>query len=190
MANIFSEIENEIFFDENIIFDKVKIKNYVFNFISERLEKKTEKERPFYFEEIIYDFFDYFNISIIKTKKTRDFGIDGVIKLKLDLLGEIDIGLQIKYKTIGSNDIDVFLSSLRNSELQLGVIVCKESRKLQKYELNTKIKAILLSKGINVKEKILKDIVNINPVFVLKLNEIVELVSSNIRSFVMGVYKK
>lgn len=98
--------------------------------------------------------------------------------------------MQIKYKLIDSTDIDLFLSSLKNSELQLGVIVCKDSRKLNKYELNSKIKAILFSKGINIKEKLIKENVDINPVFILKFNEVIDIVVSQIRAFVTAVYKK
>ena len=190
MANVFSEIEDEIFFNEKIIFDENKIKEFIFSYLINRLDSKKDKEKPFYFEQIIYDFFDYFNIHLIKTKKTRDFGIDGLVKLKLEILGEIDLGLQIKYKLIDSNDVDLFLSALRNSELQLGIIVCKDSRRLEKYELNNKIKAILFSKGIILKEKLIKESIDVNPVFVLKLDEITSIIASNIRAAVKAIYKK
>ncbi len=190
MVNIFSEIEDEIFFNESIIFEKDKIKNYILDFIANRLNSKPEKGRPFFFEEIVYDFFDYRKIDLTKTRKTRDLGIDGIIKLKLDILGSINLGVQIKYKLIDSNDVDLFLSALKNAELQLGVIVCKDSRKLEKYELNSKIKAILLSKGIKIKERLIKENININPVFILKLNDIVEIVASEMRAVIESVYKK
>jgi len=190
MVNIFSEIEDKLFDEEEIIFDQNKIKEYTLNFILNKLNSISEKERPFVFEEIIYDFFNYMKIDIIKTKKTRDFGIDGIIKLKLDLLGDISLGLQIKHKLIDSNDIDLFLSALRNAELQLGVIICKDSRKLEKYQLNTKIKAILLSKGIKIKEKLIKEEININPVLILKLDEIIEMSSLELRSIIKAIYKK
>ena len=189
MANLFFEIEDKLFFDESIIFDEEKIKQFILDFISKKISEKQENERAFFFEEIVYDFFDYMHIDLIKTKKTRDFGVDGIIKLKLELLGSLDIGLQIKYKLIDSNDVDLFLSALKNSELQLGVIVCKDSRNLQKYELNSKIKAILLSRGVNIKERIINEKVDINPVFILKFNEIIEIVAAQIRAVVRGVYK-
>ena len=150
----------------------------------------VEVNSPFFFEEIIYDFFDYRKIKLIRTKKTRDFGIDGIITLETELLGKVNLGLQIKYKLIDSNDIDMFLSAIKNAELQLGVIVCKDSRKLEKYELNSKIKAILLSKGIQIKERLIKEEVDINPVFILKLNDLIDVAASDMRSFVKAVYKK
>lgn len=183
-------MEDHVLFNENIMYDKKIIKDYVKNFIIENLNKQSEKERPFVFEEIIYSFFEYMKIDIIKTKKTRDFGIDGIVKLKLDLLGEINLGIQIKYKTIDSNDIDLFLSALRNAELQIGVIIPKETRRLDKYQLDTKIKAILLSKGIKIKEKIIKEDININPVFILKLEEIIDIATDNMRNLVSMIYKK
>lgn len=190
MVNIFSEIENDLIFNESIIFDEDKIRDYILNYLVDKLNLKQENEKPFYFEEIIYDFFDYLKIELIKTKKTRDFGLDGFIKLKIDLIGDINLGLQIKYKLIDSNDVDLFLSALRNAELQLGIIVCKDSRKLEKYELNEKIKAILLSKGIKVRERLIKEEININPVLILKFEDIIKIVASEIRAFIKGVYKK
>jgi hypothetical protein len=130
------------------------------------------------------------NIPIIKSKKTRDFGIDGIVKFKMGFLGEIDLGLQIKYKTIDSTDVDLFLSALKNSELQLGVMICKDSRNLTKYELNSKLKAILFSRGIKIKEKLIDQEVNLNPLFVLKFTDMIEIVTLEIRSFIRGVYKK
>jgi hypothetical protein len=190
MANIFSEIEEQVYFDEDIIFDETKIRDFILVKITEKLNNKKDSERPFYFEEIIKDFFRYQRIQLIETKKTRDFGLDGIIKLGLQMLGDIDLGLQIKYKLIDSNDIDLFLSALKNVELQLGVIVCKDSRNLHNYELNSKIKAILLSRGISIKERLLNDRVDINPVLILKFEEVISIVASEIRGFVRGVYKK
>jgi len=192
MVNIFSEIEDLILFElnEELIFDKDKIKIFIFNFISNKLGSKNEKERPFFFEKIVYDFFEYMKFSLIKTPKTRDGGLDGIIKLKIELIGEADLGLQIKYKTIGSNDIDLFLSSLKNAELQLGALVCKDSRRLDKYELNSKIKTILLSKGIKLRERLIGERIDINPIFILKLDDLIEIVASDIRGFITSVYKK
>ena len=192
MVNIFSEIEDLILFElnEELIFDKDKIKNFIFNFISNKLCSKNEKERPFFFEKIVYDFFEYMKFSLIKTPKTRDGGLDGIIKLKIELIGEADLGLQIKYKTIDSNDIDLFLSSLKNAELQLGALVCKDSRRLDKYELNSKIKTILLSKGIKLRERLINERIDLNPIFILKLEDLIEIVASDIRGFITSVYKK
>ena len=44
----------------------------------------------------------------------------------LDFLG-IKLGLQIKYSLVSSTEIDSFLTALNNAELQLGVVVCKDS---------------------------------------------------------------
>src|SRR3989344_2205199 len=190
MANIFSEVQDTILCNENIMFEENKIKDFLWNSIKDRVELETERQRPFLFEEIVHSFFEYRHIRTIKTKKTRDFGLDGIIKLNLQLIGEIDLGLQIKYKIIDSNDIDLFLSALRNTEIQLGIIVCKDSRRLEKYELNSKIKAILFSKGININDKIIKEKIDVNPVLVLKMKDIIEMAASEIRSIVVGVYKK
>src|SRR3989344_3198470 len=118
MDNLFYKIEEEVFFREDIIYDEEKIKEFIIDYIKKKLNEKIDKEKPFYFEEIVYDFFDYINIGLLKSKKTRDFGIDGIIKLNLQLIGEVNLGVQIKYKLIDSTDIDSFLSSLRNAELQ------------------------------------------------------------------------
>ena len=189
MNNIFSEIEDKIFFDESIIFDEAKINQFVTNFLINKLNSEEPKKRGFYFEGIILDFFEYINLETIQTKKTRDFGIDGIVKIQIGIFGEINLGIQIKNKLIDSTDIDSFIANLKNCELQLRVIVCRDSRNLSKYELNNKLKAILLSRGIELKQKITSDI-NINPVFVLKLDEIIEIIASNIRSVVKAIYKK
>ncbi|MGD9275823.1 MAG: restriction endonuclease [Candidatus Pacearchaeota archaeon] len=188
MNNLFSSLEEEITFDEDICFEEEKIKEFIFERVKKRIESSENK--GFTFEEIIYEFFEYMNIALVKTPKTRDRGIDGFLNFSVGFLGEVKLGLQIKYKLIDSTDVDLFLSSLKNAELQLGVIVCKNSRNLLNYELNSKIKSILLSRGISVKEKLLNEKVDINPVFVLKLNELIEIVASQIRSFIKSVYKK
>jgi hypothetical protein len=190
MVNIFREIEDELFFNEEIIFDEEKIKRFILDFIVNEINTKQDKEKPLFFEKIIYDFFEYRSINLIKTKKTRDSGLDGIIKLKLELLGDITLGLQIKYKLIDSNDVDLFLASLKNAELQLGVIVCKDARKFEKYELNSKIKTILLSKGIKIKERLISEKIDINPLLILKLDEIISIIADEIRAVVKGVYKK
>ena len=190
MDNIFTKIEEDLFFDESIIFDKEKIKGHILDYIVKEINTKPEKERGFFFEEIVYDFFDYKRIPILKTKKTRDFGIDGVITLKLDIIGDIKIGIQTKYKIIDSKDIDSFLISLKNAELQLGTIICKDSRRLDKYNLNSRIKSILFSKGIETKEKLINKDVDINPVFILKTDDLIEMVASEIRAVATGIYKR
>jgi len=190
MPNIFSEIEDNIFFNETIIFDEEKIKCYILEFLTKKLAAANDKERPFLFEQIIYDFFDYEHILLIRTKKTRDFGIDGVVKLNMQLIGNADIGLQIKFKQIDSTDIDSFSASLKNAELQLGVLVCKESRRLDKYNLNSKLTAILFSRGIKLKERLIEENINLNPIFILKFQDVIDLTASNIRAVVKGVYKK
>ncbi|MCF7910406.1 restriction endonuclease [Candidatus Pacearchaeota archaeon] len=188
MNNLFSSLEEEILLDEEICFDEEKIKDFLLDKIKINLEKSENK--GFAFEEIVYDFLDFMNIPLIKTNKTRDFGVDGFIKLNVGFLGELNLGVQIKYKLIDSTDVDLFLSSLKNTELQLGVLVCKDSRELTKYELNSKIKSILLSKGISIKEKLLNDKIDINPVFVLKLEEILNIVTYQVRAVVKSIYKK
>jgi len=190
MDNVFYKVEEEIFFDETIIFDELKIRDYLFNYIFHKLNSVDEKEKAFVFQNIVYDFFRYRNIEVLEAKKTRDFGLDGIVKFKLDFLGELNLGLQIKNKLIDSNDVDLFVSALKNSEIQLGVLVCKDSRRLDKYELNSKIKAILFSKGITLKEKLINDKVNVNPVLILKLNDMIEIASSEMRCAIRGIYKK
>jgi len=188
--NFFVCMEEKIFYDETIAFDKDKIKSYLFKSFMNELKSKNNYEKAFYFEKIVYDFFGYRGISLIKTKKTRDFGIDGILKLKLDIFGEQNFGLQIKYKTIDSNDIDLFSSSLKNLELQVGVIVCKDSRNLINYNLNSRIKAILFSRGIVSKEKLINESVSINPVSIIKFGELLDNAALEMRAFVKSIYKK
>jgi hypothetical protein len=193
MPNVFSEIENSLFSLENmedVIFDEEKISDYIVKELNNRLASASERERPFVFQEIIYNFFEFMRIPLIKSSKTRDNGLDGVIKLPLSIFGEIDLGLQIKYSLIGSPEIDSFQAALRNSELQLGVIACKDSRELVNYDLNNRIRAILFSRGIELKERLINEKININPVYILKLNEIVAIVASEFRGFAKSVYKK
>ncbi len=188
--NLFYEIEEKLLFDEEIVFDEDKIKNYLLEKLSKKLSDQPLGKRGFYFEKIIYDFLKYMNLNLTETPATKDFGIDGIVKLGLSIFGDVDLGLQIKYKLIDSNDVDLFLTALKNSELQLGMLICKDSRRLEKYELNSKLKAILLSKGINVKEKLINDDVDINPVLVLKFEEVIQIVVSQIRAIARGIYKK
>ncbi|MBU0906931.1 MAG: restriction endonuclease [Nanoarchaeota archaeon] len=190
MVNTFSELEDRLFYEEEIIFDFDKIKNFIFEFVQKKLEKEEAAKRGFLFEQVICDFFDYLGVDVVLGGKTRDFGLDGIVRLNLDVLGEVDLGLQAKYKLIDSNDVDLFLASLKNAELQLGVIVCEDSRQLQKYELNSKISAILFAKGIKIKEKVIKENININPIFVLKMDDVVEMSARKFRNVVEAVYKK
>src|SRR3989344_915642 len=188
--SIFEEIEQEIFnqINEELLFDEKKIKEFIANNLSKRLQEQNERQQPFLFEKIIFDFFRYMKIELTESKKTRDFGIDGIVKMNVGLFGEVNLGLQIKYKTIDSTEVDSFLSALKMSELQLGAIICKDSRELTKYELNSKLKAILFSRGISLRERLIKDKININPVFVLTFEEVISIVASNIRAFIKAVY--
>ena len=190
MSNVFFELEEEVLFNDSLMFDEDKIKDFISSFLVEKIQKCSEFERAFCFEAIIYDFFYYIGINLLKTGKTRDLGLDGIIRLNLELLGEINLGLQIKYSLIDSNDLDLFLSALKRAELQLGVLVCKDARKFNNYNLNSKLKAILLSKGIKIRERLIKENLDINPVIVLRFEDVVEIVVSNIRAVVRGVYKK
>ena len=190
MGNIFNEIEDNLFFDEEVIFDVDRIREYILDFIIKRVEGELPENRGFVFEQIVCDFFDYMGLNVVRSGKTRDFGIDGVIRLKIDLFGELNLGLQVKYKVIDSTDVDLFSASLRNAELRLGVIVCKESREMQNYELNSRLKAILFSRGIKVREKLIEENININPLFILKLDEIVGISARKFRNVVGAVYKK
>ena len=188
MDNLFFKIENEILSNEEIIFEKEKIKDEINKLILEKFKIKENKN--FFFEDVVCDFFDYIDTPLIKTKKTRDSSLDGILKLKLDFLGDVDVGLQIKNKIIDSTDVDSFYSSLKLSELQIGTIICRDSRHLEKYDLNTKIKTILLSRGIELKEKLINDKIDINPVFIIKFEDIVDIASSQIRGVAKSVYKK
>lgn len=188
--NIFYQIEEEVFNKDEIMFDVSEIKKFIRGFIIRLVNSQLVMQRGFYFEKIIFDFLEYKGFEFIKTKKTRDFGIDGIIKISLDLVGNIDLGLQIKYKVVGSEDIDLFSAALKNSELQLGLIICKDSRYLEKYDLNSKINAILFSKGIRIKEKLINDKISINPIAILKLDDIISMVADDIRLVIKGVYKK
>jgi hypothetical protein len=41
-----------------------------------------------------------------------------------------------------------------------------------------------------LKEKLINDKVNVNPVLILKLNDLIEIASSEMRSVIKGIYKK
>lgn len=186
--NFFKSIENDLFEKEEIIFNEKKIQEIILQKISEEIDKNPKKE-GFCFEKIIYDFFDYLNFDLIKTKKTRDAGIDGIISLKIEPFGNLKLGLQIKYKIIDSTDIDKFIQALNYAELKLGVITCKESRRLIKYELNSKLKALFLTQNLkNTNFKFEK--VDLNPVFILKLKDVVTLGASKMRAIASTIYKK
>jgi|APSaa5957512576_1039674.scaffolds.fasta_scaffold05139_4 hypothetical protein len=190
MSNLFFELEDLIFGYEEILFDEVKIEGFVFDYLNNKLKKFNGSEKGFYFEKIVFDFFEYKGIPIRKTKKTRDFGIDGFLKLNLGFIGEVDVGLEIKYRKIGSKDIDAFRNSLEDLDINLGIICCKDSRRLDKYTLDTKLRTLLFSKGIEMKENLINERISTNPVIVLKSEDFIKIVSSDIRAFVRGVYKK
>lgn len=186
--NFFRLIEDKIFENEKIMFDEKAIQKEVSKEIIESLKEKSPQEQGFYFEKIVYDFFDYLSFNLTKTKKTRDFGLDGVIEMHIEPFGKIGLGLQIKYKIIDSSDIDKFIQALNYAELRLGTLICKDSRRLMKYELNSKLKAILFSRNIKTNLKLNK--IDINPIFILKLKDIVNLVASDMRAVIRGIYKK
>lgn len=189
MDNIFEELEGEILDREDILFDESKIKEFIIGKITTIINQRPESERPFLFQNIVYSFLEYMKISIIETPKTRDSGLDGIIKLNLQMLGPISLGLQIKYKKIDSTDIDSFRTALKNAELQLGTLICKDSTKLENYELNNKIKTILLARGIRLKEKLINDKINLNPILVLKFDAALDMVASELRAIARGIYK-
>ncbi len=186
--NIFSKVEDKILTDEEKMFDVSKIKEVLSYSLIEEITKKENKY--LYFEEVVAQFFKYLNVPYAETGKTRDGGIDGIITLQLSLLGNVQLGVQAKYTRIDSNDVDTFLSALKHAELQLGIIVCKESRKLEKYDLNSKIKAILFSRGILIREKAIEESININPIFIIIMDDMLDIVSSQIRNTIRMIYKK
>ena len=69
------------------------------------------------------------------------------------------------------------------------MIACKDSRDLQKYDLNNKIKTILLTKGIIQEENLIKDKISINPISIIKFDDILNIVTSEIRGYIKAVYK-
>src|SRR3989338_6031230 len=74
MTNLFSEIEEQVIFNEEIMFDESKIKEFILNYITNKLIIKLEKERPFYFEQIIEpdstSDFGFINTTLLSSSET------------------------------------------------------------------------------------------------------------------------
>jgi len=187
-TNFFKEIEKRILYeDEEILFDDKKIREISEKLIIDKINKIDENKKGLFFEEIICDFFEYKNFEIFRTKKTRDFGLDGLIELKIEPFGNLKLGLQIKYKKVGSEDIDLLINALNFAEIKMGVLVCKDSGRLDKYNLSSKLKAMLIGKENKIE---IKENLDINPVFILKFSDILDIFSQSVRDVVRSVYKK
>ena len=187
-TNFFKEIEKKILYeDEEILFDNEKVREIAEKIVLTKINDVDEKKRGLFFEEIILDFFEYKNFKIFRTKKTRDFGLDGLIEIEIEPFGHLKLGLQVKYKRIDSKDVDLLISALNFAEIKVSVLVCKDFGRLDKYNLSSKLKAMLIGKEnkIDIKEDL-----NINPVFILKFNDILDIFSSSVRDVVRSVYKK
>lgn len=186
--NFFKKIEFELTdAPEQVLFSEKKIRALAEKLVLREINKKPVKQRPAFFEKIICDFFIFRNFKLIKTKKTRDLGLDALIKTRLEPFGELSLGLQIKYKKIGSIDVDLFLRSLDFADLKLGALVCKDSRRLDKYTLSAKLKAMLFGLG---EEASLKKRIDLKPVFILKFSDILDVFTGEIRLRMKGIYKR
>ncbi|MBU1120333.1 restriction endonuclease [Candidatus Micrarchaeota archaeon] len=189
LNNFFVSLEKTIVDQpEKTIFSEKKIMEFSENYIQMELKKISPNKRGWFFQKIVCDFFRFKRFRVIECKKTRDLGIDAVIKKKFDILGDLQLGLQIKYKKIGAADIDSFIQALDFAEIRLGVIACKESSRLDKYTLSSKMKALLL--GLPGKKIKIKERIQLKPVFVITLNEIIKLISSDARLMVRSIYKR
>jgi len=186
-SNFFKILDKKIFSSEQIIFSKSKIKKFVKNLIFQELNSLPKNKRGEFFEKIVCDFFEYMHFELTRTKKTRDFGLDGIIKTELEPFGKLKIGLQIKYKKINSIDVDSFLQALNFAEIRLGALVCKDAARLDKYTISSKLKAMLFGeeKGIKVKEKL-----ELKPVFILKFEDVLNIFSEEVRYKVQAIYKR
>lgn len=188
--NFFKKFEEDVLWQkEDTLFDADRIKSYTRKYVLDKIQDKKEKERGFFFEGIVCDFFEYLGYRVTRTKKTRDMGLDGIVDVNIMPLGEVKLGIQAKWRKIGSRDVDGFIQSLENAEIKLGVIACRDSTRLQKYTLSAKIRSILLFRDIEAKVKDIPDI-GIEPVFILKLDDIVEVTSKKIRDIVSSTYKR
>lgn len=186
--NYFKELQTQILRNsENILFDEKKIKKIAKKELEKAMENQPKTKNGLFFEEIICDFFEFLGFEVIRTKKTRDLGIDGIIKTKLQPFGLLELGLQVKYKTIDSSDVDSFVQALNFAEIRIGVIVCKKAKRLDKYTLSSKMKAILL--GAKNEVRINKRI-DLKPVFVMSLRETIDVFSQHLRDVVKSVYKR
>lgn len=186
--NFFKEIERRILnSDEEILFDYNKIRELSEKLILDEINKIEEPKRGLFFEEIMIDFFEYKLFKIFRTKKTRDFGLDGLIEIDIEPFGTLKLGLQIKYKKIESKDVDLLINALNFAEIKIGVLVCKDAGRLDKYTISSKLKAMLISKENKLS---IKEDLSINPVFILKFSDILDIFSHEVRGVVEMIYKK
>jgi len=188
-TNFFKEIEKNILNenDEEILFDYNNIRKLSEEIILNGINKVNEKKRGLFFEEIMLDFFEYKLFKVFRTKKTRDFGLDGLIEINIEPFGDLKLGLQVKYKKIDSKDVDLLINSLNFAEIKVGVLICKDANRLDKYNISSKLKAMLIGKEnkLDVKENL-----SINPIFILKFSDILDVFSHEVRGVVEMVYKK
>ncbi len=191
MDNFFDSLEKKILLsDEEVLFNIEKIKEYSRNYLLDNIEEKPKNERGFYFEEIVCDLFRYLNFKVIQTKKTRDFGLDGIIETELEPFGKLKLGLQVKWKKINASDVDLFIQALNFAEIRLGILLCKTTGDIKKYKLSSKIKAILSSFDNDVKNDPNISELYLEPIFILKFDDIVDIFSQRVRNLVSAVYKR
>lgn len=186
--NLFLTVESELLeLADKESFSKSKIETFLKSRFIEKINSgKTPSEKGFIFERLVCDFFEYKSFKVLRTKKTCDFGIDGIIEVKLSPFGTLRLGLQVKYKKISAKDFDVFVQSLNFAEIKIGVLVCKDSAKIQRNSLNSKVKAILSTKGGNLPK--LPDF-ELNQAFILKAKDIIELAAEQAFFTVKSIYK-
>lgn len=186
--NLFRQIE-EIAIDlaENTRLNREIIRQLAEKSVLERISsKKTNPEKGIAFQEIVCDFFEYRNFKVFRQKKTRDLGIDGIIESKLAPFGVLRIGLQAKFKKIGSADVDSFIQALNFAEIKLGVLVCKDSTRISRTFLSSKLDAILLGSG---KKPPKVGRIELQPVFVMKFGELLDSFTEEAVSAVNSIYK-
>jgi len=186
--NFFKGLESEILnLDESILFSEKKIRGAVEKAVLGKLNSVAASRRGFLFEAIVCDFFENHGFEVVRSKKTRDLGIDALVSTELQPFGKLSLGVQAKYKRISSKDVDLFLQALRFSEIALGVVVCKEAGRLDKYTLSSKLRGLLFGLG---KKADLGERIDLNPVFVLKFSELINIFAKKVRSIVKGIYKR
>lgn len=189
LTKFFRDLEERVLWRDDIIFDIEKIKAFSMDYALKEIQGRTMQERGFFFEELSRDFFRYLGFMVESTKRTRDLGIDGIVRMKLEPLGQLELGLQAKWKKIGSEDLDSFLQALQFAEIKLGVLTCKDSRDMQKYTMSSKIKALLLKYGRDKEIENVPDL-DMKPVFILKFEDLIDIFSKRVRSVVSAVYKR
>ncbi len=190
MDNFFKQVEEEVLWqDDNILFNTDEITKYSKQYVLERINEKEEGRRGFFFEEVVCDFFEYVGYDVVRSKKTRDHGLDGVVETDVPPLGKLKLGLQAKWKMVDSTDVDQLLQALENAEIRLGVLVCRESSRLDKYKLTSKVKAILFFHNMESEVKDLPDL-DVNPAFIMKFDELIKVSSEKIRGMVKATYKR